>query len=610
MQLSMNILAGERSGTTILLGELGSKHNDDAWLKEDEPVEIRLRTSAYFQNACLELYDHKVEQTYVEFDGDHVEFVWRPKSGRNRNYERLFINFFGIAELSVLLSGDDGEVLKHFQPLEILASKLNAENVEKMLDFLALIGDEELHSLFQTTKHGAGFTSGSSTPISNLERLERSASKLTYLLQEILSRPITKLLPQAKMVNTSGQEALDDNAIGWLMTNLSVANATDDFEHAHFIYQNTMFHADSLQLPILEESTNIYENQVIHGFIISLLQESQKQLEVYTNLGATYGSYKTNCPHGYMSFFSQINKLKKRLLGNQQERCESIVNALKAIKVRLEKILPVNHAVIQRPIITPKVASHRAYKSVFIEYIEWFEKNTPDWSVYQHLLAIQSIPLLFEAYCYYRVAISLSQILSPSSEHLYKTLHADSDGNEVHIIREPIYWMPRNNRAIENHFINSEGTSINGNRIYERSQDRANSHRKPDIVIEVRLLGQLPQLIVLDAKYTKPSLALEKYLPECTMKYVHGIHDPTSNSAPVKSMTILFPDTQDTFYSHHSYEYSSLGSKPVVPALQALGLNLDTHYTNDPLDHKLSCLLKQAGIFVGDLSLLKLEEKN
>ncbi|TNZ34103.1 hypothetical protein CGK50_23705, partial [Vibrio parahaemolyticus] len=114
---------------------------------------------------------------------------------------------------AVELEDEEGsKVIKNFAPLEIFASKLNAKNVEDMLSYLATLGDEQLHSLFQTTKHGAGFKEGSTSPNGSLERLEHTIDKLSFLFQSLFSKPITKLLPEHRVLQASGEEDLDDSA--------------------------------------------------------------------------------------------------------------------------------------------------------------------------------------------------------------------------------------------------------------------------------------------------------------------------------------------------------------------------------------------------------------
>ncbi|OXE29738.1 hypothetical protein CA163_27065, partial [Vibrio parahaemolyticus] len=107
--------------------------------------------------------------------------------------------------------------------------------------------------------------------------------------------------------------------------------------------------------------------------------------------------------------------------------------------------IPVTNYVLDRPILTQKAEAQQSYRGVFIEYINWFERSCPDWSVYQNLLAIKSIPTLFESYTYYRIGESLNSILNPTKgQKSINSLMHDIDGNEISLVREPTYWMPKN----------------------------------------------------------------------------------------------------------------------------------------------------------------------
>ncbi|HCG7752846.1 TPA: hypothetical protein NJ462_001711 [Vibrio parahaemolyticus] len=603
MHLELHIKSGSRSGEVIRLNEVGSQLEPSSWVKENEVIELLLRAPAKFQSATLNLYDHRVAATYVDFDEDHTNFVWKPQRQKNRSLECLFINYFGLAELSVELEDEEeSKVIKNFAPLEIFASKLNAQNVEDMLSYLATLGDEQLHSLFQTTKHGAGFKEGSTSPNGSLERLEHTIDKLSFLFQSLFSKPITKLLPEHRVLQASGEEDLDDSALGWLLDNLSVVEEVDDIDRAHFEFNDRMYKAHSVQVPVLKESSNLYENQVVHGFIVTLLNEADKQLTNYNRTGSLKSAFSEEMPEGYSSFFTQVNRFKKELLGNQIERCVRAIDRLKFLKHSLDKAIPVTNYILDRPILTQKAEAQQSYRGVFIEYINWFERSCPDWSVYQNLLAIKSIPTLFESYTYYRIGESLNNILNPTKkgQKPIGSLMHDIDGNEISLIREPTYWMPKNSRSNESLYINSEGKVLKSGKVKPRSSQHKYSHRCPDVVIEVRKENRPSKLIVLDAKYTYPTLAFSKYLPECTMKYVHGIHNRSNNKNLVCSMTIVHPmgDADESLQSFHSFDYSIEGSMPVSPSLQALGLQLGLSQDSDRLGETLKLLLKQAGVTI------------
>ncbi|EJL6781879.1 hypothetical protein QNE65_002568 [Vibrio alginolyticus] len=602
MHLELHIKSGSRSGEVIRLSEVGSLQEPSSWVKENEIIELILSAPTKFQSATLNLYDHQVAATYVDFHENHTNFIWKPQRLKNRSLECLFINYFGLAELSVELEdGEESKIIKSFAPLEIFASKLNAQNVEDMLSYLATLGDEQLHSLFQTTKHGAGFKEGSTSPNGNLERLEHTIDKLSFLFQNLFSKPITKLLPEHRVLQASGEEDLDDSALGWLLDNLSVVEEVDDIDRAHFEFNDRMYKAHSVQVPVLKENSNLYENQVVHGFIVTLLNEADKQLTNYNRTDSLKSTFSEEMPEGYSSFFSQVNRFKRELLGNQIERCIRAIDRLKFLKHSLDRSVPVTNYILDRPILTQKAEAQQSYRSIFIEYINWFERSCPDWSVYQNLLAIKSIPALFESYTYYRIGESLNNILHPNQgvKPIGSLMH-DVEGNEISLVREPTYWMPGNSRSNESSYINSEGKSLKKGKVKIRSSQHKYSHRCPDVVIEVRKDNKPSKLIVLDAKYTYPTLAFSRYLPECTMKYVHGIHNRSNNNSLVCSMTIVHPmgDADESLQSFHTFDYSIEGSMPVSPSLQTLGLQLSLSQDTDRLRETLKYLLRQAGVAI------------
>ncbi|EGU56405.1 hypothetical protein VINI7043_08445 [Vibrio nigripulchritudo ATCC 27043] len=599
MHLELHIKSGSRSGEVIRLNEVGSIVEPASWIRENEAIELVLSAPSDFQRATLNLYDHRIPATYVDYDENRVIFIWKPQRLKSRSLECLFINYFGLAELSVELEDEnESKIVKSFAPLEVFASKINAKNVEDMLSYLATLGDEQLHSLFQTTKHGAGFKEGSTSPNGSLERLEKTIDKLSFLFQNLFAKPITKLLPEHRVLQASGEESLDDSALGWLLDNLSVVEEVDDIDRAHFEFDSRMYKAHSIQVPELKENSNVYENQVIHGFIVTLLNEADKQLSNYNKSDSLKSTFNEQMPEGYSSFFTQVNRFKKVLLGNQIERCLRAIDRLKFLKHSLDKSIPVTNYVLDRPILTQKAEAQQSYRGVFIEYINWFEKSSPDWSVYQNLLAIKSIPALFEAYSYYRIGESLNNILNPIRRpNSNSTFMHDIDGNEITLVREPIYWMPKNSRSNESLYINSEGKVIRQGKVKPRSSHGKYSHRSPDVVIEVRKENESSKLIILDAKYTYPNLAFSKYLPDCTLKYVHGIHNRTNNDILVCSMTIVHPvgNEDKSLQSFHAFDYSIEGKMPVSPSLQTFGIKLGVSQDSDNLTETLKLLLKHAG---------------
>lgn len=592
MQLEIRVLSGSRSGQVLYIEELSSNASISSWIKENEVLEIRLETVDIYYDAELLLYDHELKTTEIIEEQERIIFIWKPKIRRIGGCERLFSNYFGVAEFTVklFLKADTNPEYVKLQPIEVLASKLNARNVEHMLKYLASLDDDELHSVFQTTKYNASFKNGLSSPESNLERLEYTFQLIHSILPEITKRPITKLLPVQRIISPTDDDIFDDSTLGWLMSNLSELNECDDIHQLHLKYRSKMYRASSLQVSELEENTDVYENWVMHGFLNFLIVEITKQLNLYENIGITNSTISGVKPEGYLSFFDQINKFRRQLLGKQISRSKILLNSATKLKFHLETHIPVNKILTQRPMLTPKAASNTAYRPIFVEFINWFEKSSPDWSVYENLFSIKSIPILFESYSYYRVAEILSIFFNSTQK--IGTYWEDSFGNEITLFREPIYWLNRNNNVSDANFINSEGLVIRDDAISERSHTHKYSHRCPDIVIEIKKSNNQRVLHIFDAKYTSDKLAFKEYLPKCTMKYVHGIHLKDSGKTVANSMNILFPCEKGKLHCFHSDEYNVLSNNPITPSLQCIGLALDKSDHNDNLQSVIKAILK------------------
>ena len=70
------------------------------------------------------------------------------------------------------------------------------------------------------------------------------------------------------------------------------------------------------------------------------------------------------------------------------------------------------------------------------------------------------------------------------------------------------------------------------------------------------------------------------YLPELTMKYVHGIHRQTNGDNSTIALIIVNPNEAATTRHFHHYDYSIYGTNPVTPAL--LVSSIDVAAAHEP----------------------------
>ncbi|MDU0572626.1 nuclease domain-containing protein [Pseudomonas aeruginosa] len=141
----------------------------------------------------------------------------------------------------------------------------------------------------------------------------------------------------------------------------------------------------------------------------------------------------------------------------------------------------------------------------------------------------------------------------------------------------------------------------------QRSQSGANSKRVPDIVIQIKNPQGKVRLIILDAKYSYANKAFIDYLPDLTMKYVHGIHRFGQNEPLVSSMSILYPDDKAGFRGFHYGPLGVFGEAPVSPSLQACGIVLGNDRQLDQLDRLIRRTLELEGVSPQGLQLIETE---
>ncbi|WP_165664197.1 hypothetical protein [Metapseudomonas otitidis] len=610
MELHFEIKNGSRRGHRFSIKDLSSAPETEMpWVLEDEIIQFELLVPKKYHSAVLELYQHSITCSRAidcEDDLNLVKFIWSPEAREHATTSKLFWNYFGIAELNVLLFNENLELIElvNFQALQVAATKSSADKVEKMFAYLASISSEALHSVFSATRHTVGFEDGLVSPNYAFERLEHAISALKDLLPHVLHNPLTRLVPEHKLIPLSGREELDDSSIGWLLENLSVLQSTDHSEDAHIYYDGDHFKASALLLPVLAEQTDIYENRVIHGFIDQLIRTAQ-------TLGSRMDSEiakrakSANLPIGYVSFFEKATRFKAQLIGTQINKIDALISTLNQYKTLLERKVPVKISILERPIITPKAHGKHAYRDLFLEIIKWHEKGQVDWSAYENLFAIESIPMLFEAYSYFRVLEAANQFLEKSGNPSSKikdrplcTSFIDQSGHSIEILREPEFWAAGHKLQQVDGIINSEAYTINkeSKKVRPRSQTGINSKRVPDIAIKITRPNNSIRLIILDAKYSYADKSFVDYLPDLTMKYVHGIHRLGQSEPLVASMSILHPDDQGIFRSFHYGPLSVFGESPASPTLQSCGIILGEDRSSDKLSSLVYRLLHIEGI--------------
>ncbi|MCG8708807.1 DUF2357 domain-containing protein [Brenneria sp. 4F2] len=571
MKIKISILGGKRQGDAFELPLFEIKGSPSVFILEDEIIEISFSCEIFYEKISLLLYENEVEPTLIEKDNELWVYKWCPKRLGKYSHECFFHNYYGIAELTLEVQTENQVEFFNFQPIEILAKKINADRVEKMLSFLAKTDSEALCSFFRVTRLKSGYKSGDTPADILLEKIEKTTEKTSTLIKKIINRPITKLSNCEKYVYPDDSTNVDDLTLSWLCNNTDELFETDCVENAILEHNNYFYGAKKLVERQTVEDPDVYENQVLHGFINTLIQTTSLLLSGFESPERKVNMVNSG-PSGYISFFSQIQKFQKNINSRKVIKCKLILSDLHSIKRIMTKKIPSPTNITGIPTFTMKAKKDPLYLSVFKKIVDWYRLGRPDWSAQEELLSIQSIPKLFEYYSLFYIREVLERyygfksLTEPTNESASFNFNLNKE-LKINLLYEPKYWMTQHPMADLKGLVNTEGWTIYNGKVSKRSETGRFSNRSPDFVINISDETEKNKYIILDAKYTYSDKAFMQYLPDLTMKYIHGLHSISNHKNPVTGLMILNPDETSQTRDFHNSFFNVFSDTPAMPFL-------------------------------------------
>lgn len=576
MELQLEILSGRRKGERVSVLRNKKINANLPYVLETDSFRIVLSTKEWIDNPTVLLEDAEISLRPDNSNGEDFLYYADPiyKEGRPQS---LFYNYFGVATFYLRYSSNLQEELAELGHIEVLARKATVSQIEAMVSFILSTDESELLSSRGATRRGADVASEhNDTPSRLLEKLESNILVLEEHIPFIVHRPITKLDTQLTTIPHNPYLDIEEHGISWLAENVSVLEQSTDPDATVLDWYGSSLAPTYVQTSEIYESADVYENQIIIGYIDNLLSFLQDLLKE-ENLSTTPRP-SLNSVNGYVSFFGSIAERLIKNLMPERKRVLKSQTKLMEIRAALLRKLKVSKSNGNLPKFTPKVRANRVYSLVFRSIVDWYRGSIINWEARKMLVAIDNVPKLFELY----TILLLRKWCQTSGESTEQ--HADCSWSgrllnyKARLYYEPVIWASGhiNNNASTTVF-NTQVKTVNEAMIDNPSRIRRGDfqHRCPDIVLELERDDGKVSLLIFDAKYTKAELAFGTYLQECTIKYVHGIGSIT-NSSISHSMVILFPGTdfENQFLDFHMHPFSLFGTTPQKPILGALGLAL------------------------------------
>jgi len=583
MFLSVQILTGPRRGKIFRLVPAKEWSDNYPYVLESEAISLTLSSDIDLRSVKLLFSGVEYEFIPEGLKENKYTYILEPRK-ENNQYQRLFQNYFGLTNPIVSSSAH----IVEFSPVEVLAKKVTADQMSFMLD-VVLSENIDLHSMFSPTGLSSSFSAGGE-PYFVFEKLSMLFDKIDELLEFIYRKPITILSGENKIVSGTPAIEFGESGIAWLSENLSVLHETSNSDDFHLNYKGRNYIAKELQVHVVRENTDVYENRIIHGFF----QNIHRYLnDLIKNIGFSE-RFSGNEHDGYISLFSVLNNITKKSIGIDERDIDRLMYKVKFYTSRAKNLIPVTYIEEGTPVTTQKAKANRFYASLFRLISEWYSHNKINWSKKNFLLSIHNIPKLFEYYNLILMRRCLESICNAveknNNAYFYEGIYA---GLPLRLKYEPVFWVNKHANQ-EGEVINSEVKQLK-NAMRHSPPNKTSNHmyskRSPDFVIELGVYGQ-EKLIVFDAKYSNISTSFKRYLPECTMKYFHGI-SRKNGANPVVSMVILCPYDIDTFADFHSPPVGLFDSHTVTPILGVQGLSIGQNKPEELSSISLNQTLKR-----------------
>lgn len=457
-------------------------------------------------------------------------------------FTKLFLNYpIGTAEI-ILLDDSTGTIISKSK-INITSPKINEEEFETLVNYV------ESKSLlvwsdFSLLKNSAHLND-------EFNKLDIQLLFYKNFIEELFKKylnsfeydQLKSLSIEEKVIDYSSEVEVNDNSLYWLVNNLDYLTPTNSFDFNKILIQNRLFRPVEILTTETKETTDIIENQFVHGFIDLLTQNISKTKHSLTVKN------KENIKQSFYDFVSYYS-IRKNII-----QLDSFFLSLRKFKSLLEDKLPVSYPNLDF-IPTNRIDSKDHYQFVYSKFIEWFNLDHAKYSDNNsYLKGISRMDKLFERACLYRII-----------DFFKKKDYRIDFVKEKDNVTESIKFV-KHSKYVELYFEcfpDGFGTKT------------GKWSLKPDFFI----LFDNGQTMILDAKYKKSENVKKYDWSNLALKYLHGIgHLEKQRFNPI-GLFALVPIKNNTseFYQNNKYDLNS--SFPSLPSIGNICIDFEEKYSD------------------------------
>jgi len=497
------------------------------------------------------------------------------KQAFSNHYQSLFFNYFGIAQLILELEIDGGHVTAVIEPLEIQGRKVTADRATKMLKYVSSKASIDILNELCPTAMNSNLSDEGVQPSEILDKLEKTIEGLKKQFLLIAKSPIKKLRSKIKTIYHPTSYDVDEEGMNWLLENSWALTETESADEALISHDGDYYIASEVQTRKMVNTTDIYENKLIHFCINRIHTEACRLLrEAEANIANSHRVLPVR--ENFVSFYKLAEKYDtKGVAQNFISRIKKSVDEANKLCALADKFIPVSNQQIDTISVTEQVKSRPAYLQCVAYLRDWIKEYFVAWESAVSLAKVTNLPRLFEYYLTVVIDDTLNVLGRRNSESsgLFQGKIHDSS---YHLRYEPTYWKPRHRESLNQAIVSVDNEklihSIN-DRVRNFSASSAKKYlcREPDIVIERSdPNGNIDQLYVFDAKcWSDENKMYNSQVPELAMKYAMGLRRRDGKQV-VKSCVAINPCPENNdlvFNDFYAQPCNLFGRTPAFPII-------------------------------------------
>lgn len=535
---------------------------------------------------------HTFKDTEEEcvYNDDYYSFYIKSDSSKIYGFEDIYINnetidrktmkysdtffrdCFGLIRIEVVIEGVH-YITKNIQVM--LSKSFVNQNLINMIDYIYNNCDDYLYETHKHSKTPQGIKSNYRVSIdSKLSLLNKIYDTYINCFKSLKYSSYAKLVNQHKIAPFNELKSINPNTIEYIL------NHPDELHAVNYdsgIYYNKQYYQpENTLVSSVTYSNDIYENQVIVGFLRTIINELKLINDTLNEEKQRYLLPKDKDGYTKSSYY---------IFNTNQKLLNDYLNTISNLKYKFEHVLLFYLSVFKvrdiRVTSLPKYTNIfrriMPYSLIFNVIKEWFSCGDYDLTKSNLLLSFISVSKIYEYFCLLKINNSLISMgfklvngYKNTYDDAYKYLNTtynntfDFEKNDIKVTVyfQPVIYGKRTERYGIGLFRNTN-ISIGSLKKYNKTYS-------PDYLLKMQKNQESSSYYILDAKHSKSERIKRDQLANLVFKYIFSISSLSKRDI-VHGLCILCGKNENNG-NENIYNVAQQMSKSIKPRADVLRL--------------------------------------